>query len=81
MAKSVTNGKPTGKPFQKGVSPNPGGAPKGETSPRRIEINARLLARELGVGGLRRSRPDDWQWRAPIPGAEIHRGSGEAIFE
>jgi hypothetical protein len=53
MAKAITSGKPKGKPrgkpFKKGVSPNPGGVPKGELSPRRIDMDARLLAREHGV--------------------------------
>jgi hypothetical protein len=53
MAKRITTGKPKGKPrgkpFKPGVSPNPGGVPKGETSPRRIDMDARLLARDHGV--------------------------------
>ena len=50
MAKGITSGKPRGKPrgkpFKKGVSPNPGGVPKGAVVPRRIDMDARLLARD-----------------------------------
>jgi hypothetical protein len=57
MTRAVTGkpkGRPRGKPFQKGASPNPGGKPKGdvsrgEVSRRKIDMDARLLAREHGV--------------------------------
>jgi hypothetical protein len=57
MTRAVTGkpkGRPRGKPFRKGASPNPGGKPKGgvsrgEVSRRKIEKDARLLAREHGV--------------------------------
>jgi len=58
MTKRIVTGKPKGKPrgraLQKGVSPNPGGVPKGETSPRRIDMNARLLARDHSVEAVKK---------------------------
>ena len=58
MAKRITSGKPKGKPrgraSQKGVSPNPGGVPKGEASPRRIDMDARLLARDYSVQAVKK---------------------------
>lgn len=58
MAKGITSGKPRGKPrgkpFKPGASPNPGGVPKGETSPRRIDMDARLLARDHSVEAVKK---------------------------
>ena len=58
MTKRIVTGKPKGKPrgraFQKGVSPNPGGVPKGEASPRRIDMDARLLARDHSVEAVKK---------------------------
>ncbi len=54
MAKAITSGKPRGKPFKKGVSPNPGGVPKGETKPRRVEMDARVLARDHSVEAVKK---------------------------
>ena len=58
MAKGITSGKPKGKPrgrpFKPGVSPNPGGVPKGEASPRRIDMDARLLARDHSVEAVKK---------------------------
>ena len=58
MAKGITSGKPKGKPrgrpFKPGASPNPGGVPKGEASPRRIDMDARLLARDHSVEAVKK---------------------------
>ena len=58
MTKRIVTDKPKGKPrgraFQKGVSPNPGGVPKGEASPRRIDMDARLLARDHSVEAVKK---------------------------
>ena len=57
MTRGVTGrpkGKPRGKPFKKGASANPGGVPKGETKPRKIDMDARLLARDHGVEAVRK---------------------------
>jgi len=42
-------GKPRGRPFKPGVSPNPKDRPKRDEAARRIEMDARLLAREHGA--------------------------------
>ena len=58
MAKGITSGKPKGKPrgrpFKPGASTNPGGVPKGEASPRRIDMDARLLARDHSVEAVKK---------------------------
>ena len=41
-------------PFKPGVSPNPGGVPKGETKPRRVEMDARVLARDHSVEAVKK---------------------------
>ena len=54
MAKRITSGKPRGKPFKPGASPNPGGVPKGEASPRRIDMDARPLTRDHSLEAVKK---------------------------
>jgi hypothetical protein len=44
--------RPRGRPFPKGVSGNPGGRPAQGPDRRKIEADARLLARSHGVGAV-----------------------------
>ena len=44
--------RPRGRPFLKGVSGNPGGRPAQGLDRRKIEADARLLARSYGVGAV-----------------------------
>ena len=52
----ITTGKPAarprGRPFPKGVSDNPGGRPAQGPDRRKIEADARLLARSHGVAAV-----------------------------
>ena len=54
MAKRITSGKPRGKPFKPGALPNPGGVPKGEASPRRIDMDARPLTRDHSLEAVKK---------------------------